>query len=272
MNKIYKKNVFLSIVILCGTFFLTSCKTSQNMVYFTDLDSTNVKQIPMAVFEEPVIQSDDILNITIQTLDYDATTAFNQTSQGAGSSSGGAKSAGASSGGSSEPSGVTGFLVNRDGNVEIPILGSIKVAGLTTTQAKDLIKGKAAKYYKDPTVQVRFGNYKITILGEVNHPASYALPNEKVTILDAISMAGDLTLYGRRNHILVMRNNGDKKDIARLDLNSSALIASPYYYLKQNDVVYVEPIKAKASMTNAGRNQLITIGISIVTLIITILR
>jgi len=211
-----------------------------------------------------LIQTDDILSITIQTLDISASNTMSQTSASSSGSGTSEKNS------SPEAAAVSGFLVDKDGNVEIPILGVLKLAGLTTTQAKELIRKKASQYYKDPTIQVRFANYKITILGEVSRPSTYTMPNEKVTILDAISLAGDLTIYGKRENVLLMRDNGDKKEIVRLNLNSSNTISSPYYYLKQNDVVYVEPSKAKSAANNAPRIQLITILIALGTLIVTI--
>ncbi|MCD0486872.1 polysaccharide biosynthesis/export family protein [Pedobacter sp. MC2016-14] len=211
-------------------------------------------------FKEPVIQTDDILSINIQTIDFASSSALNQAPVFSG---GGATGAGTLP--------VSGFLVDKSGNVEMPMLGIIKLSGLTTTAAKELIRSKAAKYYKDPTVQVRFANYKITVLGEVVKPATYTVPNEKVTVLDAISMAGDLTIFGKRENVLLIRDNGNKKEMIRLDLTSSNLIGSPYFYLKQNDVLYVEPTKAKIAANNAPRNQMITIGISVVALLITII-
>lgn len=267
MNNIYKKNGLIYLLVLCGTVLMSSCGSRQNIVYFSDLDSTKVKQIAAAEFKEPVIQNDDILNITIQTLDISSTSTLNQTS---GSSSGGSSSGSSSSG--KGPTDISGFLVDRNGNVEIPILGVVKVSGLTTTMAKDSVRAKAAKFYKDPTVQVRFANYKVTVLGEVARPASYTLPNEKVSVIDVLALAGDLTVYGKRDNVLLMRENGDKKDIVQLNLNSSSLMSSPYFYLRQNDVLYVKPVKAKAAITNSGRNQLIAIGVSIATLLVTILR
>jgi len=261
MSIIYKKNNFLLLVVLSVAAMFSSCGTTQNVVYLSNIDSAKYTQIPKAAFKQPLIQADDILSITIQTQDVTDPSAFNQTSNTGGNSSSGSDPAAAA---------TTGFLVNIDGNVEIPIIGSVKVSELTTTQAKDLIKIKASKYYKDPTVQVRFANYKVTILGEVARPAAYILPNEKVTIFDAISLAGDLTIYGKRENVMLMRDNGDKQDIIRLDLTSSQVVSSPYYYLKQNDVIYVEPSKARASANNAQKTQIITIGISVLTLLVSI--
>jgi len=265
MFKIYKNSFFLSVLIF-GAFLVSSCGSTNNVVYLSNLDtSLKYVQIQKAVFKQPIIETDDILNVTIQTQDVTDPSAFNQTSLGAASAS-------ASATGGSEPgAAISGFLVDEDGNVEIPIIGTIKVSGLTTNQAKNLIKTRASKYYKDPTVQVRFANYKITVLGEVVKPASYVMPNEKVTIFDAISLAGDLTITGKRNNVMLMRDNGDKKDIVRLDLTSTDIIASPYYYLRQNDVIYVEPSKAKVGASNAPRTQLITVGIAVATLLITII-
>lgn len=272
MNNIYKKNGLFYLLVLCGTVLMSSCGSRQNIVYFSDLDSSKVKQIAAAEFKEPVIQNDDILNITVQTLDISSTSTLNQTS---GSSSGGGGSTGGSASSPSAAKGgtdISGFLVDRNGNVEIPILGVIKLAGLTTTTAKDSIRAKAAKYYKDPTVQVRFANYKVTVLGEVARPASYTLPNEKVSVIDVLALAGDLTVYGKRDNVLLMRENGDKKDIVELNLNSSSLMSSPYFYLRQNDVLYVKPVKSKTAVTNTGRNQLLAIAVSLATLLVTILR
>lgn len=237
---------------------VSSCGAPKNKIYFADLDSTRVSQLNIPEFKEPLIQTDDILSITVQTIDVTASAALNQSPVLSGMPGGGTS--------------MGGFLVDKSGNVEMPILGVLKLAGLTSTQAKEVVRERAAKFYKDPTVQIRFANYKITILGEVTRPASYNLPNEKVTILDAISMAGDLTVYGKRENVLLMRQNGDKKDIIRLNLASSKVLSSPYFYLKQNDVLYVEATPAKFSVNNGPRNQLISLGLSFAAFALTIFR
>jgi len=261
MIKMYKKGKLLMGILILGAFALSSCSSSQNAVYFSNIDTAaKFVQVPKADFKEPVIQTDDILTISVQSLGQDAFIAP-QTPVPTG--------AVATVGGSG--SSITGFLVNKAGNVELPMLGVVKLAGLTTSEAIEVIRNKSTNYFKDPTVQVRFANYKITVLGEVLRPATYTVPSEKVTVLDAISMAGDLTVYGKRNNIMLMRDNGDKKDIVRLDINSTALINSPYFYLKQNDVLYIEPTKAKGAANDAPRARMITIAIAAATLIVTIL-
>lgn len=257
-----KKRRYLSslLILVSMATLLSSCGSTKNIVYFSDLDSAKVRQIAASEFVEPLIQPDDILSITVQTIDPSASVAVNQTPAGA-------------NGNSTQNSGaVSGFLVDRNGNVEVPMLGVVKLSGLTTTDAKEVIRTKASKFYKNPTIQVRFANYKITVLGEVVKPASYTVPNEKVSVLDAISLAGDLTIYGKRQNVMLIRDHGNWKDVVRLDLTSSNLMASPYFYLKQNDVLYVEPTKAKASANNAPKNQMISIAIAVATLLVTAFR
>lgn len=263
MFKIYQTIKLILPILFVGSLLLSSCSTPHNVVYLSNLDSVRYVQVQKAAFKQPLIQSDDVLNITIQTQDFTDPSAIGQTSSGS--------TLAATPNPEQKAAPVNGFLVNTDGNVEIPIIGVVKVAELTTDGAKEAIKKAASKYYKDPTVQVRFSNYKVTILGEVSKPASYVLPNEKVTIFDAISLAGDLTIFGKRDNVMLMRDNGDKKDIVRLDLTKSDVIASPYYYLRQNDVIYVEPTKARIAQNNAPRTQLITILISAAAVAVTLL-
>src|SRR5690606_20590184 len=121
--------------------------------------------------------------------------------------------------------------------------------------AREVIRNKAASYLVDPNVQVRFVNFKVTVIGEVGKPATYAFQNEKVSILDAIGMAGDLTIYGKRENVLLIRETSNGKEMIRFNLNKSDIFNSPYYYLKQNDIVYVEPSKSKIANTDASRTR-----------------
>ncbi len=198
---------------------LGSCSVSRKTVYFNDLPATERFEWAATEFKEPKIQSSDVLNIRITTLELE-TSNSNQES--------------------------VGYLVDKNGNVTIPLIGDIKVEGLTIFEARDAILEKARGSYRNPFVDVSFRNYKVTVLGEVNRPNTYTMTQEKVSLLDAISMAGDLTIYGKRDNILLVRDMGDKKEFVRLDLNSATIFDSPYFYLKQNDVIYVEPTKGKA--------------------------
>lgn len=236
-----------------GAIFLSSCATNKDTIYFNNLkDSTT--SITLSQFSEPVIQSDDILSITIQTINPSAT------------SSSIGMPAGIGMGESISHNGMSGYLVDSKGEVQLPMIGSLKLKGLTTNQAKDLILNKASLYLKDPVVQVRFANFKVTVIGEVNKPATYTIPSEKVSILDIVGMAGDLTIYGRRENIMLIRDNAGKKDIFRLNLASSSIIESPYFYLKQNDVIYVQPNNSRTSVNNRSGLQVFSVVSSLISI------
>lgn len=236
----------------------TSCANYKKIAYFRDLqDTTKSQTITTMAYKELKIKADDILAITIQTIDPVNSTSINQITT--------APVAGVSLGTAISPnSQITGFLVDKDGDIELPMLGKLKLSNLTTIEARELIRAKASLYYKEPAVQVRFTNFKITVLGEVNKPAPYVLPNERLTILDAIGLAGDLTVYGKRENVMLIRENNGKKDIFRFNLNSSATFNSPAFYLQQNDIVYVEANKVKAASLNTVRTQNIAIISSLI--------
>jgi len=241
----------------------SSCVSNKKTIYFRDIP-TDSPWVNLPAYHEPLIQVDDILHITIQTIDGGTTAAINQLS-GAPANAG---NPAAPTIGNNVP---TGYLVDEEGQVTIPILGTLKVAGLTTPEARKLISGAASKYFNDPTVQVRFANFKITVIGEVAKPATYTVPNEKITLLDAIGMAGDLTIHGLRENVLLVRDNNGQKEFVRFNLNSYETFESPYFYLKQNDVIYVEPGKSKVASTNVARTQAISIFASAVTIITVII-
>jgi len=247
-------------LISCSVF--SSCKVSQTIPYFHDVPDTARPTLAKTVpFKDPVIQPDDLLSITVQTIDNTFTnTTVNTTNAN-------------SSAGSASTQVPSGYLVNKEGMIEMPFVGKIKLAGLTIAQAQEAIRKAADKYFNDPIVNVRYGNFKITVLGEVAKPSSFVMPNEKVTIFDAIGMAGDLTIYGRRDNVFLLRDTADNnRQMVRLNLNSKDIISSPYFYLQPNDLIYVEPNKSKIESTNVSRAQvfgIIGIGISVLTLVLT---
>jgi len=252
---------FFPIVLLL---LISSCSVKK-IVYFNDLPADTTRILKQAAaFTEPVIQSDDILNITIQTLDPLTAAVANQSMA--------VQAVGASSATNVGSQVISGFLVGKDGYVHMALIGKVAVKGLTTYQARERITELATQYYKDPTVQVRFANFKVTVLGEVTRPATYTVPNEKVTIFDALGLAGDLTIYGKRENVLLVRDQGKEKELVRLNLNDSDVFQSPYFYLRQNDVIYVEPGKAKAAANNAARTQTFAILGSIISLLIVTAR
>lgn len=250
--------LFISLILMLVA---QSCVVTRKTVYFNDVtDTAKLQIIKPAEFREPIIQPDDILSISVQTIDPATTAAVNQVSA--------MPAVGASSASPTGQQVITGFLVDKDGNVAIPMLGALKVGGLTTYQAREMINSKASLFFKEPTVQVRFANYKITVIGEVAKPATYTVPNEKVTLLDAIGLAGDLTIYGKRENVLLIRDNDGQKEFVRFNLNSTDIFQSPYFYLKQNDVIYIEPGKGKIAQNNAARSQTLAILGSVLSVLI----
>lgn len=244
---------------------IVSCNTAKKIKYFQDIpDSGQFKSIPKAEYTEPLIQSDDILTVIVQTIDPTATAAIN---------SGNISNIVGSSIGANTVSqqSVTGYLVDKDGNIELPFVGQVKVVGLTTSQAREVIRKKTNEFYKNPSVIVRFANFKIGVLGEVNKPGTYVLPNEKVTIFDALGLAGDLTIYGKRDNVLLIRQNADGvKESYRINLKDTRVLSSPYFYLKQNDVVYVEALPAKIANTDAAQTRVFALVGTLLSLFIVI--
>lgn len=259
-----KTSILLSLIIF--VIFLASCGSTENVPYFKDIPLQEQSRLTnAAIFKDPVIQPNDIISISVFTIDPGTSMVVNQVGSQAINASPLANVS------ATQPS--SGFLVDKKGEVSLSVIGKVKLAGLTTMEARDLIFSKAEIVFKDPNVQVSFANFKVTILGEVLRPASYIVPNEKVSVLDALGLAGDLTIYGKRENVLLVRDDNGEKTFVRLNLNSKDLFASPYFYLKQNDVLYVEPSNGKAASLNVARAQTITIiGTALTVLIALISR
>lgn len=209
------------------------------------------------------VQVDDILAITVSSLNSEASAIFNL-----GNTS---SIQGAPSGNINPILTANGFLVDKEGMIQLPIIGSIKVAGLTTNQSRRLIESKLISYLKEPVVSLRIVNLKVSVLGDVARPGVYPVSNERVSIADAISMAGDLTITGVRNNVLLIRETDGKRKYIRFDLHSKDIFSSEYFYLQNNDVLYVQPGNAKyASVDSSYRNVSIVLSaLSIIALIIT---
>lgn len=253
--------VFLFITnVFFFTLLISSCINTKKVTYFTNIGDTLLVNQQDGL--EPVIQRNDLLSISVSSLSPEVAAIFN-TANSPGSSS---------SSWNSPLAQAVGYLVNQDGFIDFPMLGSIKANGLTKKELKDAITKKLIdkKLLFDPIVTVRFLNFHVTVLGEVNRPGLITITNEQVTVLEAIGMAGDLTIYGVRNNVLLIRNEFGKKVVRRLNLNSSIVLSSPYYYLKSNDVVYVEPGKNKVASVSQSRDLLPIIfsGLSFLTIIL----
>jgi len=167
--------------------------------------------------------------------------------------------------------------VDKDGNIEFPVLGEVKIGGLTRQEATDLLKSKIAEYVKDPLVNIRITNFTISVLGEVNKPGSYIIQDEKVTLAEALGMAGDLTIYGKRKNILLIREIEGVKKFSIIDLTSVRSLSASTFGLKQNDIIYVEPNTAQIRASSYNRNNSVLISAigaltSVAALIITLTK
>lgn len=241
---------------LLAFFFFTlvtfaSCIDAKKAVYFNNIRDTTFTSIGADV--QQIIQKNDLLSISISSLNPEATLIFNTPNIPT-------VTAGSASGGSTQ---MTGYLVSQEGSIQFPILGSIFVAGLSKKAVTDTITNRllSRKLLIDPIVNVRFLNFRVTVLGEVTRPTVVSVPNEKISILEALGMAGDLTIYAKRNNVLLIREENGNKLVKRINLNSSEILGSPYYYLKTNDIVYAEPNKARVASSERSQ-QLIPIVLS----------
>ncbi len=249
-------------------FLLSACNTEKNLKYFTNQPGQQ-DTVAIAKAYVPRIEPGDILSIYVNSLSPEASSFFNPytgTSSMAGGSSP-SSGGGAASGQTTQP----GYLVDPSGEIELPLVGNIKVINYTTTQVRDTLKKLLSIYLKEPTILVRFLNFKISILGEVARPDVYNIPNEMITLPEAISMAGDLTLYARRDSIEIIRDVNGKKVFANVDFSKRDVFSSPYYYLHSNDIVYVKPARTKTQQTDRSL-QYISIGAGLISLLLVIFR
>jgi polysaccharide biosynthesis/export protein len=274
MVKIYNGAVIPLILFIGLSLILTSCSSTKRTKFFQDIpDSGRLRSIGKAQYVEPIIQNDDILTVIIQTVDPQAALTVNAGNINSNSTaSGSTNPISTLNTPTSNSSTSFGYLVDEKGEISIPILGKVKVAGLTTIEARQQIYTLADQIYKDPSVTVRFANFKVNVAGEVEKPGTYIMPNEKVTILDALTMAGDLTIYGKRENVLLIRENPDgTKTPYRINLKKTNFMTSPYYYLKQNDYIYVEPNNGKAAATDVAQARTYSIIASVLSVAIVLI-
>ena len=248
--KTYGKVLTGLIVVL----FLTSCVSREKIVYMqnkaTAADST--------LTYEPVLQADDVLSIIVSSESIEAALPYNIRTLGI-------QNATESIAGNQN---YQAYIVSKEGTIEFPVLGTIKLGGLTKTEAVAKMKTLLTDHVKDAVVTMRLLNFKVSVLGEVARPGTFTINSERITLLEALSKAGDLSIYGQRNNILVIREQDGVKTMQRIDLTKSDFINSPFYYLVQNDVVYVEPNKTKINSSAVGPN--LTVALSAISLLVTI--
>lgn len=267
------KTLLIPLLGWCMMLTISSCGNTRNLVYMQgQFDTAQLSQVNAV---EPVIRKGDILSIIVYSDNPEATKIYNQslittatssvgTSSGSQASGGGSASSGSGSVPGATPS-APGYQVDQNGDIMFQGIGLIHVEGLTKAELKDTLDNRLTPFLSHPYYSIRFLNYKFTMLGEVARPGIINIPGERVNLLEAIAMAGDLTFYGRRDNVLVIRETNNKREFARLDLTKPEIMQSPYFYLQQNDMVIVEPNKKKASASDITTARNVTIIVSIVT-------
>ncbi len=243
--KIYNK-VLVSFFVVAAAMTMASCGSTKDVAYFQnskDVDLSNSQFL-----YDARIMPKDQLTITVSTVEQDAAVPFNLTVP--------TPYTVATSRSSYSQAMLQMYLVDNDGNVNFPIVGTLHLGGLTKAEAENLIQEKIKPYMsnaQNPIVTVRMPGYQITVMGEVTRPGTFTVSREKITILEALAQAGDLTIYGVRNNVKLIREDAQgRKAIYEMNLNDANIINSPYYYLQQNDVVYVTPNKVKAQNSSVG--------------------
>jgi polysaccharide export outer membrane protein len=253
-----KKSIFYTLLlfVLC-----TSCVSKKTITYF---QNDNVDQSEVSNSYKTIFKPDDLLQITISSQDIKATLPFNLPTVNFSTTS--------------NASGIPQqqrYLIDSKGEIDFPILGKMKIGGLTREEVIKLFKKELDPVHlKNPTINIQITNFKVTILGDVSSPGTYTIPNERITILEAIGLAGDLNISAKRSNIIVTREEYGKKNFYNVDLLSNKIFTSPVYYLQQNDMIYVDPNKAKAqsAATNQNTGLFVSIGSIIISLIAILTR
>ena len=245
------KTIYKSLVVIVAL-TLGSCNQQKNIAYYQNIDAQSSNSSSNSY--DATIQPDDLLLIIVSAEDPESAAPFNLEAAMVPTLVG--------------QSGVGQrqhqmYLVDKNGNIEFPVLGTLNVVNKSKTEVvRDLKNTLSAKYIKNPIVNLRIMNFKVSVQGEVNRPGSYPINSERITLPEALSLAGDLTIYGKRNNVIVIREVDNKKSVFKVDMTKADFINSPAYYLKQNDLIYVEPNTAKANSSTFNQNIPVWISLS----------
>jgi polysaccharide biosynthesis/export protein len=216
--------IFLSAVVLV----FTACIPQKEIVYFQQRPAIDTLVVPPDTTFKALIHSNDILTIYVASLSTEASKYFNFTEKP-----------------DDQNSMANGYLVDANGDIQLPLVGNVRVVGLTSSQARDTIEHRLQKYLITPSVKLNIRNFRVTVIGEVTHPGIVSVQNERITLPEAIALAGDLTVYASRINVMIVRETNGKREYGFVDLTSRELFTSPYYHLHSDDVIYVEPTHYK---------------------------
>jgi polysaccharide export outer membrane protein len=257
------KRTFINLAIVGLLFFAASCGSYKQVPYFQDLDRSSIVSQEIKNYSPFTIQAGDILGISVtSSSDPAAVGLFNNNLNRVNGNNNDLTPSNA----------VLGWQVDGKGNVQLPYLGNLKVAGYTTSDLRDQLEKSLVKYLTAPVVSIRILNFKIGVMGDVAKPDVYTFQNEKVSLLDALSSAGDLTITAKRQNVLLIREINGKREFIPIDLTSKKIFDSPYYYLRNNDIVYVDPDRTKFAQYDTGYRTaaLIISAVSAISLVITV--
>lgn len=252
-----KLNYFRPVMLLFLSLFIFSCASRKNVAYYQNIDQ--LPNLESSSSYETILQPDDLLMIVVMAENPEVAAPFNLPSVIMQSTTEL----------ENQQMRMNSYLIDSKGFIQFPVLGSIQIGGLTRTQAIAKITNELEKYIKKPSINLRILNYKVTVQGEVTQPGIHNITSERITLTEALSMSGDLTVYGKRDNILVIREVDGKKQATRVDITKADFLNSPFYYLKQNDVVYVEPNKTKVNSSAVGPNTAIVL--SSISILVTII-
>ena len=270
LQRINMKKLLIPFVLMTIVLLLDACSSAKQVAYFQNIDSTSLTA-SKGLYDARIMPK-DLLTITVVTSDPSTSKPFNLSVQNTLGTDGRLGSTTGS---------LLQYLVNNDGDIDFPVVGTVHVAGLTKDQCEDLIKSKVKPYLaesENPVVTVSMSSYRVTVAGEVTSPKVVPVSTEKMSVLEALAQAGDLTIYGRRDNVLLIRENADgQKEAHRLNLNDANIINSPYYYVQQNDYIYVEPNSVKAKNSAIGQSttlwfSFVSILTSVAALVVNIVR
>ena len=246
---------YLSILLL-----VFSCSPYKDIPYFQDLDRSKTVRENIGNFSPLTIQPEDILGINVSSLNPEASAVFNYNLNSI---------SGTNNNDQNNP--VIGYLVDQNGDIQLPLIGTLKVGGLTTAELRMQMRSKLLTFLREPVVNIRMLNFKISVMGDVGRPGVYQVQNERITLPEALILAGDLNITAKRNDVLLIRERDGEREYHTINFTSKDLFNSPYYYLKNNDVLYIKPGRAKyASVDNSYRNiSLALSALSILAIILT---
>ncbi|MVN22050.1 polysaccharide biosynthesis/export family protein [Mucilaginibacter arboris] len=252
-----KKLTFFNIILII---LLSSCGSYKNIPYFQDLNHTTASKEEVQNYSPLTIQPADILGVNVSSRNPESSNIFNYNLNRVNGNNYDI----------SQENPITGYLVDQKGDIHLPLVGNLKAAGLTTSELREKLQQMLLTYFKDPVVNIRIINFKVSVFGDVQKPGIYTLTNERTTITQALSLAGDLNITAMRTNITLIREQDGKRNFIPIDLTSKKLFESPYFYLKNNDEIYVQPDRTKYATVDRGYRTatLVLSGLSIIAIVL----